>query len=102
MIDEAISTLSPLIDVKRSTLRHELVAWHVSDWQADPFARGAYAYTVVGGASAVTQLATPIQSTIFFAGEATHPGYAGTVAAALASGKRAAEQVLRAGCVAPD
>ena len=52
------------------------------------------AFAVAGGADAVQQLAIPVKDTLFFAGEATHPGYAGTVAAALASGRRAARQIL--------
>jgi monoamine oxidase len=50
----------------------------------------------VGGADAARQLSEPIEETIYFAGEATHPGYAGTVAAAIASGKRAARQIMAA------
>ena len=95
VLDAALQTLSPLVGVDEATLRSELLAWHVSDWQADPYSRGAYAFATVGGADAVKQLATPVDDTLFFAGEATHPGYAGTVAAALESGRRAAGQVVR-------
>jgi monoamine oxidase len=91
----ALGTLAPLLGVKESKLHAELAAWHISDWQADPFARGAYAYAMVGGANAAKRLSQPIEQTLFFAGEATHPGYAGTVAAAIASGRRAVEQMLR-------
>jgi monoamine oxidase len=75
-------------------LRSELAAWHVSDWQVDPYARGAYAFATVGGADAGRTMAQPIDQTLYFAGEATHSGYTGTVAAAIASGRRAAGQVL--------
>jgi monoamine oxidase len=65
------------------------------DWQADPFACGAYSYVVAGGGNARAQLARPLQGTLFFAGEAAETGgESGTVAGALESGKRAAEQVL--------
>ena len=58
--------------------------------------RGAYSYVRVGGDSARKQLARPIEQTLFFAGEATDTaGEAGTVAGALASGRRAAREVLR-------
>jgi monoamine oxidase len=70
---------------------------HLHDWQADPFACGAYSYVVAGGGNARAQLARPLQSTLFFAGEAAETGgESGTVAGALASGQRAAEQVLAA------
>jgi monoamine oxidase len=67
----------------------------VHDWQADPFARGAYSYVTVGGDKARSALAEPLADTLFFAGEAADTeGEAGTVAGALQSGARAARQVL--------
>lgn len=67
------------------------------DWQRDPYARGAYSYPAVGGVDAATQLARPLQSTLFFAGEATDTlGANATVHGALASGYRAARQIERA------
>jgi monoamine oxidase len=69
------------------------VWWH--DWDHDPYSRGAYTYHRVGAAEAHRDLARPEQQTLFFAGEATEET-GGTVEAALASGRRAARQVLRA------
>jgi len=63
----------------------------------DPFARGAYSYVTVGGAGGRKALASPLQDTLFFAGEATDfEGEHGTVAGALRSGTRAARQALGA------
>ncbi|HEY2338060.1 MAG TPA: NAD(P)/FAD-dependent oxidoreductase [Burkholderiales bacterium] len=67
----------------------------VQDWQADPHARGGYSYVLVGGQGARAELRTPIEKTLFFAGEATDLEEAGTVAGALRSGLRAAQEVLR-------
>jgi monoamine oxidase len=65
------------------------------DWQADPFACGAYSYLVAGGGNGREQLARPLASTLFFAGEAAETGgESGTVAGALESGKRVVEQLL--------
>jgi len=65
------------------------------DWQADPFACGAYSYLVAGGGKAREQLARPLARTLFFAGEAAETGgESGTVAGALESGRRAVEQLL--------
>jgi monoamine oxidase len=65
------------------------------DWQADPFACGAYSYLVAGGGNARELLARPLASTLFFAGEAAETaGESGTVAGALESGQRAAEQTI--------
>ena len=70
-------------------------AW-THDWTRDPFARGAYSYTRVGGGSAAKRLARPVDRTLFFAGEATDDERSGTVEGALRSGERAARSVLRA------
>jgi monoamine oxidase len=83
---------------KRVRVRRMLELAHLHDWQADPFARGAYSYVIAGGASARKALAAPVEGTLFFAGEASDTaGESGTVAGALQSGMRAARQVLRAG-----
>ena len=74
----------------------ESAAFH--DWQRDPFSRGAYSYVKVGGDSAQADLAAPIEHTLFFAGEAADvSGYHGTVHGAIASGRRAARQILERG-----
>jgi monoamine oxidase len=71
----------------------ESAAYH--DWQTDPFARGAYSYVKAGGDSAQAGLAAPLEQTLFFAGEATDvSGYHGTVHGAIASGHRAAQEIL--------
>jgi monoamine oxidase len=70
---------------------------YLHDWQADPFACGAYSYLVANGDNAREQLAQPLSRTLFFAGEAAETGgESGTVAGALESGHRAAEQLLGA------
>ena len=67
---------------------------HFHDYASDPFARGAYSYTRVGGHRAAEQLSRPLDDRLFFAGEATDAEYEGSVAGALASGVRAAHQVI--------
>jgi monoamine oxidase len=71
-------------------------AFLVHDWQADPYARGGYSYVSVGGTGAREALAAPLEDTLYFAGEATDLEQSGTVGGALASGLRAARQVLGA------
>jgi monoamine oxidase len=68
------------------------------DWQADPFACGAYSYVVAGGGKAREELARPLDGTLFFAGEAAETGgESGTVTGALASAQRVVQQVLKSG-----
>ena len=69
-------------------------AFLVHDWQADPFARGGYSYVKVGGTGAREELAAPLEDTLYFAGEATDVEQSGTVGGALASGVRAAREIL--------
>jgi monoamine oxidase len=70
-------------------------AFLIHDWQADPHARGGYSYVRVGGTGAREALAEPLEETLYFAGEATDTEQSGTVGGALASGLRAAKEILR-------
>lgn len=75
-----------------------VVAAHHHDWQADPYARGAYSYAPAGAANASAVLSEPVEQTLFFAGEHTDTtGHPGTVHGALRSGLRAAQQMLAIG-----
>jgi monoamine oxidase len=76
------------IEEPRAVLMH--------DWSADPFARGGYSYVKVGGTGAREELAAPLEETLYFAGEATDTEQSGTVGGALASGIRAAKEILSA------
>lgn len=69
-------------------------AFLAHDWKTDPCARGAYSYVRVGGTGAREQLAEPLEDTLYFAGEATDTEQSGTVGGALASGIRAAKEIL--------
>ena len=69
----------------------------VADWKSDAYARGAYSYVPAGATDAVRRLAAAVGGTLFFAGEATEPaGRSGTVSGAIASGRRAAREVVAA------
>ncbi|HEY8520702.1 MAG TPA: NAD(P)/FAD-dependent oxidoreductase [Gammaproteobacteria bacterium] len=94
LVRAALASLAKLFNGRR--LRRTLERAFVHDWQGDPFARGAYSYVVAGGAGARAALARPLEDTLFFAGEAADVGgQSATVAGALASGARAAREVLR-------
>ena len=95
LIEAAINTLSRLLGLSTEKIQSQLQAANVYDWKADPFARGAYSYLAVNGGDAHKRLSEPIEATLFFAGEATHDGQAGTVDGAIASGYRAAEEMLK-------
>jgi monoamine oxidase len=97
IIDHAVDSLASILEMGPASLRRELKNGFTYDWQADPFSRGAYSYALVGGSSAGCALAAPVAGTLFFAGEATDcEGQNGTVHGAIASGKRAAKEILAA------
>ena len=78
-------------------LQGSLDASYVHDWQTDPFSRGAYSYGKVGAVEAQRELGSPVENTLFFAGEATDTsGNNGTVHGAIASGYRAAGEIIQA------
>ncbi|HEX5010872.1 MAG TPA: NAD(P)/FAD-dependent oxidoreductase [Planctomycetota bacterium] len=83
-----------LVFGRAARIGSHLRAAHVHDWSADPFARGAYSWVLVGGEAARRELARPLRGTLFLAGEATDGEHAGTVEGALRSGERAARDVL--------
>ncbi len=94
LIAQALSTLRGLLG--GPPLGRKLAGAWMHDWQADPYARGGYAWVPMGSVGAERALAAPIEGTLFFAGEATDPERSGTVDGALASGARAAREVERA------
>ncbi len=95
IIDKAFDALSALLHVEKSHVRSRLAAAYFHDWDSDPFSQGAYSYVKVGGEGCQRTLALPISTTLFFAGEATDTsGHNGTVHGAIASGQRAAQEIL--------
>jgi len=94
-VDAALEALAIAIGADVSQVRQDLRGGFSYDWRSDPFSRGAYSYAGVGGRHAGADLAAPVDATLFFAGEATQSdGRNGTVHGAIASGRRAAAQVL--------
>lgn len=68
-----------------------------SSWSSDPWSMGSYSVNSVGSSAADrAALAEPIESRIFWAGEATESDYHSTVHGAILSGRRAAAEVIEA------
>ncbi|MFH1340013.1 MAG: NAD(P)/FAD-dependent oxidoreductase [Pseudomonadota bacterium] len=76
--------------------RRKLKPLAESRWAHDPFARGSYSHALPGHAGARAVLAAPVDGRLFFAGEATSPGFFSTAHGARDSGERAAGEVLEA------
>ena len=71
---------------------------YVADWTSEPFIRGLYSFPLAHTEQKHrVDLAAPLGQRLFFAGEATDlEGHSGTVHGAIASGRRAAREVLAA------
>lgn len=95
VIDQSLQTLHRLLGVSKLELEALLEHAYFHDWQTDPLSRGAYSYGKVGHNRAPRALAAPVENTLFFAGEATDlSGHTGTVHGAIASGNRAADEIV--------
>jgi monoamine oxidase len=98
----ALQSLSRALGMKIDDLESMCEAPYFHDWQNDPYSRGAYSYGGVGSDGMEEALGSPIDETLFFAGEATDvTGNNGTVHAAIASGMRASAEMLKSPAVSP-
>lgn len=92
IVRKALSSIGKITGLEPPALE----AAYFHNWRDDPFARGAYSYVPAGALAAREKLAKPVGETLFFAGEATNlDGYSATVHGAIASGARAARQVIQ-------
>ena len=86
-IDEIVSFIG-------NDFRRKLKPLTESRWSHDPFARGSYSHALPGHAGKRAVLAAPVDGRLFFAGEATSPGFFSTAHGARDSGERAAKEVM--------
>jgi monoamine oxidase len=90
----AAVSLGRALGMSEAELERSIAGAHAHDWIGDRHTLGVYAYTTAGASDAPERLAEPIDDVLFFAGEATHhEGELGTVAAAIATGHRAAAEI---------
>ncbi len=90
---------SDLVGVVRRALPwvRDVVRVDVADWGADEWSQGAFTYPRPRLGWAARSWAEPLAGTVFFAGEATQGGDGPpSVHGAVATGQRAAEQVMEA------
>jgi monoamine oxidase len=94
-IDKALESLGNLLGLEKAHLNSQLNAAYLHNWDTDPFSCGAYSYVKAGGEGCQATLASSVKNTLFFAGEHTDTtGHNGTVHGAIASGRRAAKEIL--------
>ncbi len=91
----ALQCLANIFAIPVQNLLKWLISAHHHDWQLDEYSRGAYSYVPAGALEAADIISSPLENTLYFAGEHCDvEDQWGTVHAALASGLRAARQVL--------
>jgi monoamine oxidase len=97
IIAAGLETLARHLRIAPRTLTRLMTGSWIHDWQGDPYARGAYSYSLVGGSETAKALARPVDRTLFLAGEALDTeARTGTVHGAIGSGYRAAKSALAA------
>jgi len=92
----AAESINEIVSILGSDFRRKLKPLAESRWAHDPFARGSYSHALPGHAGDRAVLAAPVDGRLFFAGEATSPGFFTTAHGARDSGERAAEEVVAA------
>lgn len=97
IISQSLYSLSNIFKIDAGILKKKLKWGKVFNWANDAFTLGSYSYSTLQTAQARKILAEPVENTLFFAGEALYQGTeTGTVEAALASGLKAAKQIILA------
>ena len=90
----AAASIDEIVSFLGNDFRRKLKPLAESRWSHDPFARGSYSHALPGHAGDRAVLAAPVNGRLFFAGEATSPGFFSTAHGARDSGERAAGEVL--------
>jgi len=94
ILELALQSLSNVFKKPVGELKQLLTASLVANWSKESFAKGGYSYSMIESTKAQKLFATPIDETIFFAGEAFYDGPSpGTVEAALVSSKNVVERI---------
>lgn len=95
LLNQGLQSLANIFKLDAANLRNDLVTSHVVNWTTDPFTLGSYAFDTVESSEARKMLNTPIDHTIYFAGEYLYDGPAmGTVEAAFTSGLATAGKLI--------
>jgi monoamine oxidase len=94
ILKQSLQSIANIFKLEVNELQNRIRSWHVVNWTSRPFIRGSYAYDTTDAPQARKILNSPVNDTVFFAGEYLYEGPAmGTVEAALTSGKNTAERI---------
>jgi monoamine oxidase len=86
ILQAAVQSLANIFSLPTEKIKGLITASHVARWQTNPYSLGAYNYSKLFTTEARKLLQSPVQDTLYFAGEAMYDGESsGTVEAALVS-----------------
>ncbi len=92
----ALQSLGNAFQISVDDLSSQLKAYKIANWYKEPCIHGGYSFNTIKSTEAKKILRRPVNDTIFFSGEALYEGSpGGTVEAALQSGKKTAELLLK-------
>lgn len=95
LLEIAIRSLSDIFDITPAELRNIISCSYVFNWSNYDESLGAYSFPTPDSVSARKLLNTPLDKTVYFAGEGLYDGaYSGTVEAAFSSGSQTAAALL--------
>lgn len=93
--DAILAGMDDLADGLGSAIRTKIAHARHFTWSDDRYAYGSYSFSTVGMEDTRDVLATPIEDTLFYCGEATNTrGHPGTVHGATEEGRRVARDIL--------
>ena len=84
---------SVLGDIFGDAVHHHIDCFKASAWGFDPWVKGAYSSLRPGGGAHRAALASPLNDTLYFAGEATSPDQFNTAHGAWISGQQAVNKI---------
>lgn len=95
LLEIALESLSAIFNLNLTLVKEKLIGWHVFNWQKQVSSLGAYSYATIASTEALELLNTPIENTLYFAGEALYSGlHPGTVEAAIVSAQNVVNQMM--------
>ena len=96
LLQTALLSLSSIFRIPPAMLQEELMNYKIINWLNQPFIKGGYSYNTLHSKQAINILSSPVDDTIYFAGEAISKSESqGTVESALQSGHDAAKMLIK-------
>lgn len=95
LLQTALLSLSSIFRMPPGMLQEELTNYKIINWLNQPFIKGGYSYNTLHSEQAIKILSSPVDDTIYFAGEAISKSESqGTVESALQSGHDTAKMLI--------